>query len=240
MKATILQLQFSITLVILYACGQNAGHYNYRETGSIDNKLSQNDSILRKARRQIQNCDLILRTGTDYSSEEIKTISPGDKTYSHAGIAVKEGSQIFVYHIEPDYYYINDKVRKDPLDTFCNPAKNLGIGIARYNLNQEQQIRFINYLDLQYRKKIPFDVHFKLDTDDSMYCSEMIRKGLTVATAGAIQLPALRFNDKSKYKIIRQYLKVQEKDFVNREIIPIDHLFLNPHCRILNRYLYFR
>jgi hypothetical protein len=45
-------------------------------------------------------------------------------------------------------------------------------------------------------------------------------------------------NDKSKYKIIKQYFKLQEKQFVNREIIPIDRLYLNPSCTIIKRFTY--
>ena len=218
-----------------FCCQEN----NKQQYLAESKRAATNDSILSEARTLIQSGDLILRTGTDFSSDEVKTISPDDKTYSHAGIAVKEENQVYVYHVEPDYYYINDKVRKELLDSFCNPSKNLGIGIARYNLREEQRIAFIHYIDSQYRKKVPFDIHFKLDTDDSMYCSEMILKGLATATSGELMLPTLRFNDKSKFKIIRQYMKLEEKDFVNREIIPIDRLFLNPRCRVLKRYLYF-
>jgi len=209
-----------------------------KEQKPVISLVSYNDSLVDDARDLIRNGDLVLRTGIDYSSEEIKTISPIDKTYSHGGIAVLENNDLFVYHIEPDYYHIRDKVRKESIDSFCNPARNYGIAIARYHLNIEQQQRFIDYLELQYLKTIPFDGNFKLESDDSLYCSEMIRKGLAKSTGNRIQIPTYRFNDKSKFKIIKQYLKLKEEDFINREIIPIDHLFLNPHCTVLKRYLY--
>ena len=198
----------------------------------------RNDSIIRHVVSIIRTGDLILRTGTDFSSEEVKSISPTDKTYSHGGIALADSNGIFVYHIEPDHLHKSDKVRKEPLDSFCNPKKNLGIAIARYDLSAVEKINFLTYLEQQYRKQIPFDIHFNLLSSDSMYCSEMIRNGLSWATNRRLQLPTHRFNDRNKFKVMRQYLRLPEKSIANREIIPIDHLFLNPHCTMIGRYLF--
>jgi hypothetical protein len=198
----------------------------------------RNDSIFNAAKALIKTGDLVLRTGKDFSSEQVKGFSKTDKTYSHGGIAVVEGDSIFIYHVEPDYYYVNDKVRKESLDSFCNPAKNYGIGVARYDMSPEENVKLIAYMDEQYRKKIPFDVHFELKTDDKMYCSEMIKKGLAKATANRINIEVQPLNDKSKYRLIKRYFKLTEKQFVNREIIPIDRLFLNPACTVLQRFVY--
>ena len=56
----------------------------------------RNDSIIQLAAAIIRTGDLILRTGTDFSSEEVKSISPTDKTYSHAGIALADSNGIFI------------------------------------------------------------------------------------------------------------------------------------------------
>ena len=198
---------------------------------------SVNDTIILKARQVIQTGDLVLRTGIDFSSDQVKDLS---KTYSHGGIAVVERDSIFIYHVEPDYYYITDKVRKEPLDSFCNPEKNYGMGIARYNFSEEEKQKFIAYLEEQYQKKIPFDIHFLLNTNDSMYCSEMITKGLARATADRITIEPIRFNDRRKFRLIKRYFKLREDQFVNREIIPIDHLYLNPHCTLLKKYVFLK
>lgn len=199
-----------------------------------------NDSIVIKARKTIQTGDLVLRTGMDFSSEQVKDFSKMDKTYSHGGIAIVENDNIYVYHVEPDYYYITDKVRKEPLDSFCNPQKNYGIGIARYNLSEVEKSKFIAYLEQQYQQRIAFDMHFSLQTNDSMYCSEMIKKGLAKATTNRINIEVQRLNDKRKFRLIKMYFKVQEKQFVNMEIIPIDRLFINPECTVLKRYVFLK
>ncbi|HUR11434.1 MAG TPA: YiiX/YebB-like N1pC/P60 family cysteine hydrolase [Flavitalea sp.] len=207
---------------------------------SLRDRIAFNDSLITISKSIIENGDLILRTGTDFSSEEVKTISPSDKTYSHAGIAVKDGHGLFIYHIEPDYYHIHDKVRKESIDTFANPANNYGFAIARYDLDDIQRHAFINYVEQQYKKRIAFDMSFDLKSNDSMYCSEMIRKGLAQATSNRVIIPTLFFKDRSKLKIFKQYLHLPEQQIMNKEIIPIDHLFLNPYCTVLKRYVFYR
>lgn len=198
----------------------------------------ENDSMIALVKQGLQEGDLLLRNGKDFSSEQVKDMSREDKAYSHGGIAVQDSGQWKVYHVEPDFYYINDKVRKEPVDSFLNSAHNYGFAHGRYQLDSSEKKHFLNYLEAQYRNKVSFDMSFDLKTDDKMYCSEMIRKGLLSATKGKIQIGIQRLNDKRKYKIIKQYFKVPEKRFVNMEIIPIDRLYLNPACTLLNRYTY--
>lgn len=201
-------------------------------------KREANLAMIAEAKRVIKDGDLILRTGNDYSSEQIKLFSKKDKTYSHGGIAFYDSGDIYVYHIVPDYFHVKDKVRKEKLDSFCNPAQNLSFGVARYALDSTEVDVFHQYLDKQYKKKIPFDVVFNLKSNDSMYCSEMIKKGLALATKNRIVIPTDHFTDRSKYKMISQYFKVPEKRFAGMEFIPIDLLFVNPDCQVLKRFVY--
>lgn len=195
-----------------------------------------NDSLLKDARATIQSGDLVLRTGTDYASEQVKALSKQDRTYSHGGIAFADSGKIYVYHVEPDHAHIHDKVRKELLDSFCNPAKNLGFAIARYNMANEEKAKFLAYLDKQYRQQVAFDLRFDLATDTAMYCSEMIYKGLAQATNKKIMIATDRITDRNKFKLIKRHFKLTEKQIVSRDIIPIDHLYLNPWCTVIRRY----
>ncbi len=214
------------------------------ENGSVDivtqraQFRKENDSLIREARKIIRSGDLLLRTGTDFSSEQVKNFNKNDKTYSHGGIAVVEHDSIFVYHVEPDFHYLTDKVRKEPVDSFFNPDKNEGFGIARYDLSESEKRDFLAYLDSQYRKQVPFDIRFDLSTDDSMYCSEMIRKGLSRSTHNRILIPTDRITDKRKFKIIRQYFKLDNKAIASRDLIFIDHLFMVPGCSVISRQVF--
>ena len=230
---------FLSLIVLIVACKDEAPPPDPAIAERLRIKLV-NDTIILRARQIIQTGDLVLRTGTDFSSDQVKDLSLTDKTYSHGGIALVQNDSIYIYHVEPDYYYITDKVRKEPLDSFCNPEKNYGIGIARYNLSDVEKQKFIDYLDEQYQKKIPFDGRFLLNTNDSMYCSEMIKKGLSLATSDRITIEPIRFNDRRKFRLIKRYFKLREEQFVNREIVPIDHLYLNPECTLLKKYVYLK
>jgi len=198
------------------------------------------DSIARDLRFRVTTADLILRAGRDFSSEQVKELSPDDKTYSHGGIAVREKDEVYIYHVEPDYYYQKDKVRKEPLDSFIDHRHNEGFALARYSMDSLERTKFITFLEDKYRKQIPFDMSFDLASDDKMYCSEMIKKGLEAATNRRILIEPIPLNDRSKYKQIKQYFKMEEREFAQRPILPIDRLFLHPSCTIIQRYEYLR
>lgn len=195
-----------------------------------------NDSLLQEAREIIQPGDLVLRTGTDYASEQIKALSKQDATYSHSGIAYVDSGKVYICHVETDPLHVQNKVRKEPLDSFCNPAKNLGFAVARYSLSDVEKRQLLTYLDRQIQEQIPFDLQFDLATDDKLYCSEMIYKGLALATGQRVQIAPTYMTDRNKFKLIKRHLKLTESEIVKRQFIPIDHLFLNPWCTVIKRY----
>lgn len=235
------QLWQFLFILFLAACANNEAAKEDDDNLGIktaDEKKVANLAMIQDAKNIIQDGDLILRTGNDYSSEQVKQFSQKDKTYSHGGIAFHDSGTVYIYHVVPDYFHIKDKVRKEIIDSFCNPVNNLGFGIARYKMDTAEIRTFHDYLHTQYEKKIPFDIVFDLRSDDSMYCSEMIKKGLILATKDRIHLENIRFTDRSKFKVVKQYLKMQEKDFKGREFVPIDHLFMNPHAQVLKRFIF--
>lgn len=201
-------------------------------------KLATNFAMISEAKTMLKEGDLILRTGTDFSSGHIKELSKQDKTYSHGGIVVVENGEPYVCHVIPDFNHVRDKVRKDKLDSFCNPVENMGFAVARYNIDPAETKKFLAYLDRQYEKQVPFDMRFDLTTDDSMYCSEMIKKGLIEATNNRIRIENARFYNRNKYKVVKQYLKLTEKEYIGRLFVPIDRLYLRPDCQVLKRYVF--
>ncbi|HYF30632.1 MAG TPA: YiiX/YebB-like N1pC/P60 family cysteine hydrolase [Chitinophagaceae bacterium] len=205
---------------------------------SAEERLAANLSMVAEVKKNIRDGDMILRTGNDFSSGHIRDISAKDKTYSHGGIAVREGEDVYIYHIDTEFGHSNDKVRKEILDSFCNPLKSLGFGHARYALDSAENKAFVAYMEKQYHNKTPFDLRFDVKTDDSMYCSEMIMKGLRAATNNRVQIETIRFYGKDKYKVIKQYLKIPESDFVGRHFVPVDHLYVHPDCQVLKRYVF--
>jgi hypothetical protein len=67
----------------------------------------------------------------------------------------------------------------------------------------------------------------------------MIKKGLALATHNKIVIGTERIRDRNKLKVLRKFFKTADKVITSRDVIFIDHLFLNPYCSVLKRYQYF-
>lgn len=222
----------------LLACNNATTDTKVNPVAVAENLQQQNNAMLAAAKQLIKDGDLIVRGGKDFSSRFVKEINKLDKNYSHAGIAVIKNNEVYIYHIIPDHSKQNDRVRLEKLDSFCTQFDNTDFAIARFNMDTIETKQFISYLDAQYTNKIPFDMVFDLADDKAMYCSEMIAKGLALATKKRIVIPIDTLNDKSKYKLIKMYYKVPEERFANMLVIPIDHLFMNKYCTVIKRYSY--
>jgi permuted papain-like amidase YaeF/Yiix C92 family enzyme len=193
------------------------------------------DNEIQEAQQLLKEGDLVLRNGNEFSSQIIKNFSKTDKTYSHAGLVFFENGYPLVYHILPGDQNPDEKLRKDSLKTFCNSRKNFGFAIYRYDLDSIQLARLKKIIYDWYKKELKFDPIFSLKSDDKMYCSEMIRKALKIASNNTIVLnstqPTEREADYYTY-----YLKVPASQIVKMNIVAIDNLFLHPTCRMVKRY----
>ncbi|REJ83498.1 MAG: hypothetical protein DWQ44_03645 [Bacteroidetes bacterium] len=121
----------------------------------------------------IKTGDVILLEGNSFVSSVFRNFSLREKKYSHAGIAVLEGQEVFVIHMEAGK---GRGILKEKLRHYCSEIENRSYAIYRAGLN-EQQIqtllgRIKHYVSIQPM----FDLEFNLDTDDKMYCTEFIYK----------------------------------------------------------------
>jgi hypothetical protein len=119
--------------------------------------------------------DLIFRDGRGIVSRAFRSFSLKDPRYSHAGILHKENNRLYVYHLIGGEEGRNNKMRKEPLRDFINPSLADGFAIYRCSLNST---KIDSLAGRWYRQGILFDSHFNLDTDDKMYCTEMVYKAL--------------------------------------------------------------
>src|SRR6478672_11874002 len=91
------------------------------------------------ARPLIQTGDLITRTGNDFTSEGLRSLNQRNKKYSHCGIASVEHDTVFVYHALGGEWNPDEKLRRDPVELFCNPLENRGFGIFTFSFTDEQK-----------------------------------------------------------------------------------------------------
>jgi Permuted papain-like amidase enzyme, YaeF/YiiX, C92 family len=171
--------------------------------------------IIDSAKHLIENGDVIFRNGNDEVSQAARSMNRKDTSFSHCGLVFIENDTVFVYHALGGIYNPSQKLRRDPMDSFCTPADNNAFGIYRYNLKKEQVEKLSSVVKDYYRAGLKFDLFFNYQSDDVMYCSEFVFKCLNKSVNGA-------------------YTK-----YVRLDTIPFgvttDDIFLNENCRLIKR-----
>jgi hypothetical protein len=162
--------------------------------------------------------DLIFRHGRGIISNMLMSFSQHETKYSHAGIISIENENVFVYHAIGGEENVSNRLRKDPLNVFCNPASVHSFGIYRLDLDDQQVVAVDSIVKEQYRKGLEFDTKFDLDTDAKMYCSEFIYKTIM--------------------KVVNQrnYLSVSTVSGI--KYVACDDLYRNPHSTYVYSYNY--
>lgn len=184
---------------------------------------------------KIKDGDLIERSDDDLVSESLRGLSQTDKTFSHSGIAFLEDSNVYVYNNMAGEENKSEQMMREPFDSFVSPHRKDGFGIFRYQLSDEERVKFHDIIKDLYEKKLLFDKSFDLKTDDKQYCSEMIYKALKKATNNRVVLPTTKVQN---FKLRDpKYKGMILKEF---EYVAIDNLFLNPYTTPIVRISYNR
>lgn len=136
----------------------------------------------------VQDGDLVLRLGNDITSNMLAQLNLKDKRFSHIGICFTENGTKMVYHSLGAEYGSHNFLRKDSLKVFFDLSDNLSIGYAHTGLNAGIQQGIHDTLEQWYRQQLPFDMDFNWQSDDKMYCSEMVAKAIMRAS-DSIHIP---------------------------------------------------
>jgi hypothetical protein len=179
------------------------------ETFAEDFRMIDSAKIL------IQNGDVIFRNGNDEVSQAARSMNRKDTSFSHCGLLFIENDSVFVYHAIGGIYNPSQKLRRDPIDSFCTPFENNAFGIYRYNLKKAQEEKLKSVVQEYYHAGLKFDLFFNYQSDDVMYCSEFVFKSLNKSEDGSL----------SKY--------------VRLDTIPFgvttDDIFLNENCSLIKK-----
>lgn len=162
----------------------------------------------------IQSGDLILRCGRDEISKFFCQLNTRDKKYSHCGTAVKTDSGVYIYHITGDADNVTGRMIYEPVFSFAHPKKNSKWAIVRYDFDSVTRWQFCKKVASFYTAKTVFDEQFDLQSDDKMYCSEMVYKAMLAATQDSL--------------FILPTISVSGKPY-----IAVDNLSENKHCRTI-------
>lgn len=175
-------LFFLFLLFVLFAC-------HYRPV----KPPADNPAYLQAAYRKIDSLktylksgDLIFRNGDDEVSRAARSFNRKDTSYSHCGLVLLENGQPYVYHALGGIYNPDQKLMRQPLDSFANPAENNAVGAWRYPLDSIQVMHLQEIVQQYYKDGLRFDLFFNFQSDDRMYCAEFVYKSLYKATNGKI------------------------------------------------------
>jgi hypothetical protein len=221
-------LYLLLAAICLQSCTENKQTVNLKTIDSTGIKPTTQSLLnIKQASLLLKDGDLVTRSDDDFESLALQNFSQKDRTYSHSGIAFKEDSGFVIYHCIAGIENPDAACRKEPFDSFVNPVKKTGFGIFQYQLSIAETERLHLVLQQNYQSKKPFDISFNLKTDDSLYCSEMIFKGLQYATKGRIKIPT-SFLHNFTPKIMGYQTRRFFKTF---EYIGIDDLYMNRFCK---------
>ncbi|MBL0356850.1 MAG: hypothetical protein IPP72_08130 [Chitinophagaceae bacterium] len=192
-------------------------------------------TAIQDAEKLLQDGDLVTRSDDDFESLTLQNFSTNDRSYSHSGIAFKEDSGFVIYHSMTGAENPSGICRRDPVDSFVNPVKKTGFGIFRYQLTAKEKEKLHAIVQGNHQASIPFDLTFNMNSNDSLYCSEMIYKGLKKATNGRVILPTTELTNFRPKIMGFKYNRAFLKKF---EYISIDNLYINPFCKEIIRVKY--
>jgi hypothetical protein len=199
--------------------------------------LNKAFSMIEKGRSLLQEGDLVLRLNHDPTSQFIKYFNRNDKSYSHAGIVLFENGYPYVYHIVNGDVNPTEQIRRDSLMRFCDPRKNFGFGIYRYKINAAETRKLKAVIHDWQKKKLRFDHSFNLNTDDRMYCSEMISKALAKATGKRIEIATTQ-PTVIEAAALSSHVHLPMAVAGQLKMIAIDNLYMNAYCVPVFRFQY--
>lgn len=159
--------------------------------------------------------DMIFRNGNDEVSRAARSFNRKDTSYSHCGLVLLENDSAFVYHALGGIYNPSQKLLREPLERFCNPAENNAVAVYRYPLNPSQLGTLEATVRGYYAAGLKFDLYFNFLSDDRMYCAEFVFKSLNKALGNALA----------------SYVRTDTLPFG----VTTDDLFLHPAARLMKK-----
>ena len=139
-------------------------------------RFQQNTTMKIPDHLTLQEGDLVFRRGKSMESfAVVMAEQKGD--FSHIGLIVMEEKMLYVIHIEPDDNFPGgDRVRKEPLQRFLDPEKASHFAIYRSHLDRKNLAMVAEQARDFFRKGSRFDHSYNLQTDQALYCTELVLK----------------------------------------------------------------
>lgn len=201
----------SCLLFFAIACTHKPGKIH----GLTQQQLADHYARVDSVKPLVRSGDLIFRNGTDEVSRAARSMNRIDTSFSHCGLVFIENDSVIVYHAIGGSFNPDQKLRRDPIDSFLIPEEASNFAIYRYQLSPAQTGILSNVVKSYYAAGLKFDMYFNFLSDKEMYCSEFVFKSLNKALSDSLT----------------QLIEAREWPFG----ISPDDLFLNERSRLIKR-----
>jgi Permuted papain-like amidase enzyme, YaeF/YiiX, C92 family len=140
-------------------------------------------TIWPRANALVKDGDLVLRLGSDITSEMIRQLNQQDASFSHCGIASIEEDTVFIYHAIGGEFNPDQRLKRETLYSFCHPADNKAMAVYRPRISDEQRHLVLLLARQYYHAGVPFDMSFDYESEERLYCAEFVAKCYSRAMA---------------------------------------------------------
>lgn len=190
--------------------------------------------FLSEISKQLKDGDLVLRLNNDPSSDLIRRFNRKDKSFSHAGMILIENGKPFVYHMITGSENPGGKMKRESLESFADRKQNSAIGFYRYDFSEKERYQANTMLKELFRLGISFDTILDLNTDNRMYCAEMISKVVGSASGNRIAIGSTSLTY-LEARIISFHNKMPAALLEGKSIVAVDNLYMVRNCNLITK-----
>ena len=177
--------------------------------------LPSGDAVLRLI-PGLNGGDIILRRGKTWVSEAVLAWDRKSR-YSHAGIVIHRGGLSYVVHSEPPGEgNSGGGVQETPLEIFASGQQAAGIKVLRVRPGLQNEARRAAEAARQFVGR-PFDGALDLESDSSLYCTELVWRSYRAAGVDLVRGRLSRLNTL----------------FADREVILVSDLEASPDLEVV-------
>ena len=144
----------------------------------IDSAEAENVSLLSDLtsfeayEAKMRDGDIIFRGRQKGWGNLASSLSDQDQRYGHVGVVRRENQAVYVIHAAGDPLQSEGRVREDGLRDFL--ARSERSGVYRLPLNSKGLAKFKSKIEDALSTRMPFDRAYSLESETSVYCTELI------------------------------------------------------------------
>lgn len=136
--------------------------------------------LVEAARAEARAGDVLFKSGDGFWGVMAARFSRENEGFGHVGLVVAgEDGALAVIHAGGDPLAGDGRVQRARLDDFLR--RSTSAALYRPRLDEAALALALAYAEAALARNAPFDAAFSLDTDDALYCTELVWRALTVA-----------------------------------------------------------